>query len=153
MSKLLMLENFLEQDFYPNRSAFESHGFTIEQNDNIFLVTLPEGWDAVLSEAEKSSTLMDSKGNVRGTSKNKEGFGCYISLKPRFDVTYTYAEPQDPTSPVHVFVTDLLTGETIFEVGDCEKPSSDEFRQLVKKANEFLDSNYPGWSDECKYWD
>lgn len=149
----LMLEGLLEQDFYPNRIAFESLGFTVEdKGNNTFEVTLPEGWDFTSSKIENCINLIDSKGNARGISKSSEGFGCFISLKPRFDVTYTYAEPQDPTSSVHVFVADLLTEKTIFEVGDCEKPNSDEFRQLVKTANEFLDSTYPDWLDG-KYWD
>ena len=149
----------LPKEMYPSKAAFEDLGFTFTDTGDeiLYEATLPEGWKTV--ETPGSSilweNLVDDKGRVRGNYCYKGAFYDrygVMNLKSRYNSTYELTKPNDWDSPVNVVVKDA-DGTIIFHVGQCEKMYSDKYFYLLKKGEEFLNSNYPDWKDPTKYWD
>lgn len=149
----------LPKEMNPNQAAFEALGFTFNDigDDILCEATLPEGWKTV--ETPGSSilweNLVDDKGRVRGNYCYKgalyDRYG-HMSLNARFQLTYEHTNPDDWDSPVIVVVKDA-DGTVIFNAGQCDRAYSDAYKALMKKAKDFLKSNYPEWEDVTKYWD
>lgn len=151
--------NRLPRDMKPSRADFEALGFTFTDigDDVLFEATLPEGWST--QETPGSSilweNLIDDKGRVRGKYCYKGAFYDrygHMFLDCRYHIIDQYTDPNDWNSPINVVVTDA-DGSIIFNAGQCQKAYSKEYDELVAKAKEYLDSNYPEWKDVMKYWD
>ena len=41
----------------------------------------------------------------------------------------------------------------LYTAGQCKNAISLECDELMSKAEEYLNTNYPGWKDPTKYWD
>lgn len=140
----------------PCRETFEALGFTFEDVDDdvLYQATLPEGW-AVKSDGGYWSYLIDEKGRERGSYFYKGAFydrNGHMSLRQRFSVTSCNIDSDNWESPVKVLVKDI-DGTILFDAGQCKKSYTNEYYELVKKAEEYLKANYPDWEDASKYWD
>ena len=145
----------LPKDMRPSREAFEALGFKFEDigDDVLYQATLPEGW-TLESDGGYWTNLVDDKGRKRGNYFYKGAFydrNGHMALCQRFGISFQKIDPNNRESPINVYAVDC-DGTIIFEAGHC-KDTWSEYEELERQARGYLDSNYPGWEDETKYWD
>ncbi len=146
----------LPRDMRPNKEAFEAIGFKFEdiEDDVLYQATLPEGW-TLKSDGGYWTYLIDEKGRERGSYFYKGALydrNGHMNLTQRFHATYEHLDPDDWKSPIKIFVKDT-DGTILFEAGQCDEAYSDEYNELMSKATDYLNTNYPEWEDASKYWD
>lgn len=149
----------LPRDMRQSQAVFEALGFTFTDigDSVLFEATLPEGWSTkkVHDLSILREYLVDNKGRVRGYYYYNGSFydrHGNMRLSNRYNVTYQHTAYDNFDSPINVVVKDT-DGSIIFNAGQCKEPCSDEYDELVVKAKEYLNSNYPDWEDVTKYWD
>lgn len=146
----------LPKKMRPSKEAFENLGFTFQDIDDdvLYQATLPEGW-ILKSDGGYWTTLIDEKGRNRGSYFYKGAFydrSGHMSLSQRFQATYDSADPEHWKAPFTVSAKDA-DGTIIFTAGQCEDAFSQDCDDLMSKAEEYLNTNYPEWKDPTKYWD
>lgn len=146
----------LPKEMTPSKEAFEAFGFIFEDIDDdvLYKATLPDGWK-LDSEGGYWTYIIDDKGRKRGSSFYKGAFydrKGSMSLYPRFQVTCIATDPESRKGPFTVSVKDA-DDTILFTAGECDEAYSDECRELMNKAEDYLKSNYPAWKDPTKYWD
>ncbi len=143
----------------PNRETFEKIGFTFEKSNvkNKIKVFLPENW-TVKEENGTSRYFFDEKNRLRGEILNEyRSLYCHfkgeLCLRRRFNPSYKYKNKNDINSTVIVFIEDS-DENMICKIGECRNVyGSEKFNELMKKAREYLDRNYPDWENPVNYWD
>lgn len=145
----------LPKDMKPNKETFESLGFIFKDiNDDIFYqATLPKGWK-LKPNGFYYTIIIDEKNRKRVTffckSSSYDNRG-HMNLSKRFSTAYKHTDPENQKSPIKVFIEDA--DESIFfNVGQCKSEYSNEYEDLLSKATEYLDTNYPEWKNPTKYW-
>lgn len=146
----------LPRKMFPNKETFEALGFKFEDvhDDVLYQAALPEGW-TIEHDGGYWTDLFDEKGRRRGNYFYKGAFydrDGHMSLNRRFRIDYDHIDPDDYDTPVKVFVKDY-DDRIVFEAGQCEKAYGAEYDNLIYQAKNYLNTNYPGWEDETKYWD
>lgn len=146
----------LPKRMQPSKEAFEALGFTFEDIDDnvLYQATLPAGWE-LQSDGGYWTTLVDEKGRKRGSSFYKGAFydrSGHMYLSQRFRVTCVAADPEHYGAPFTVSAKDA-DDTILFTAGQCKNAFSLECDELMSKAEEYLNTNYPDWKDPTKYWD
>ena len=145
----------LPKDMRPSKEAFESLKFTFKDigDDVLYQATLPDGW-TLKSDGGYWTYLIDEKGRERGNYFYKGAFwdrSGHMNLHTRFRVCHEYIS-DDCDSPIKICAKDA-DGTVIFDAGQCKEYYADGYEDKMKKATEYLDTNYPDWNDPTKYWD
>lgn len=150
----------LPLNMHPNQETFESLGFDFfDAGDRVLInATLPEEWSTqrITGSNVLRENLIDDRGRIRGDYYYKRAYhdrDGHMKLCGRYRQIYQYTEPGNYSSPINVVAIDNVDGSVIFNAGQCEELYSKEYEELVTKAEEYLNSNYPGWKDVTKYWD
>lgn len=134
-----------------NIKPFQRLGFTFDSsNDETCKVKLPEGWHIVSNQT--SSIILDNKNRRRIFSRM--GFFSKkndVKLLTRYRVD-SKRIANDRFSPILVYVSDS-DGNMVKGIDLCGTYHSEDYNQLVKKAENYLDENFPNWRDPDKYWD
>lgn len=142
----------------PNIESFKKVGFTFEKSklkDKI-RVFLPENW-TIKEENGVLRYFYDEKNRLRGEVIHEYksvycNFKGEICLKRRFNPSYKYKNKNNVNSTVIVFIEDS-DGNMVFKIGECRNVyDCEKFTKLMKKAEEYLDRNYPNWKDPINYW-
>ena len=144
--------------FFPSKEDFESLGFIFHGiGDNVrSQVTLPEGWTVRSSELGipfffDFIDFIDEKGRLRAFGYRGAFFGLLgcgsMQLYPRF----TIAEKKKFFGPYTIYVKDF-DGTCIFEAGKTFLEFL-HYKKIYKKAEDYLNTNFPDWKDPTKYWD
>ena len=145
----------LPKDMSPSKEDFESLGFTFKDigDDVLYQATLPDGW--TLKSDGYWTYLIDEKGRERGSYFYKGAFwdrSGHMNLHTRFRVCEGHTNSDDCDSPIKIYAKDA-DGTVIFDAGQCKEYYADGYEDKIKKAVEYLDTNYPEWNDPTKYWD
>ena len=146
----------LPKEMYPSKESFEASGFTFQEEDDDVLLktTLPEGW-TIRARDDDWSDFFDQKGRMRGTCYYKDAvcsrFG-HMVLATRYRISHNYALPNDYSSPIVITVRDS-EGAVLFFAGKYQKDDRELYTRLKKVAEDWLNTQYPGWEDPSKYWD
>ncbi len=141
-------EVILPSFMIPNQEAFEKSGFIMEKlkfshgHANVYKSTLPKGWKLRKSKQEHFIYFIDEKGRKRGYFDSD-----HMRLVPKY-----FLDWYNPFYPVTVVVRDM-DNHIYLLAGECEERYTEEFNQIISKAVDWLNSNYPEWKDPTKYWD
>ena len=148
----------LPRDMKPSKDVFEALGFIFEDigDDIMYQATLPEGWKLDSTEGEHWTIIIDEKGRKRGCFFYKDAFynssrDGLMRLNQRFYITYDHIDRRNSNSPIIVCVKDSEE-KVLFNAGQCNEAYSDEYEELMNKATEYLEINYPEWQNPSKYW-
>lgn len=147
--------NMLPRDMQPSMDVYEALGFTFEDvgDDVLYQVSLPEGW-TLKSDGGYWTDLLDEKGRKRGSYFYKGAFwdrNGHMFLVTRYYITYEHIEKNNWQSPIKLYAMDR-GGAILFDAGQCDDFYTPEYKELERKAELFLDTNYPEWKDVSKYW-
>lgn len=145
----------MPRNMFPSKSSFEDLGFSFDSSSNgAYAVNLPNGW-STLSSSHNSSVILDDKNRKRGFSF----FGfCSVAKKDRVELLTRYnvaskrLAHNDRYSPLLVYIADS-DGKNIHDIGLCGTDNSEDYFQLVHKAENYLDESFPDWRNPNKYWD
>lgn len=149
----------LPKKMSPNKEAFINVGFTFEKctlKDKI-KVYLPENW-TIKEENGVLRYFYDQKNRLRGEILHEYkslycDFKGEICLRRRFHPSYIYKNKNYVNSVVIVFIEDT-DGKMVLKIGECRNVfDCKEFDELMTKAKEYLNRNYPDWKNPSSYWD
>lgn len=137
------------------KAAGGSVGQAVE-GDSIFVnVILPEGWSKRATDHSMWSDLIDEKGRKRAGIFYKAAFydrSAHISANRRFAIDDGYSH--EPKNEIKCSVSDQC-GEVVFSVSELVGENEKEYNvrdRVTEKIKQWLDANYPLWTDPTQYW-
>ena len=129
----------------------------VVKGDEIFqYAELPEGWRKNPTDHSMWSELLDEKGRKRAGIFYKAAFydrNAYLHCEHRYSYRNDY-DHEKANNEIVVLVTDC--GKTIHTTKALPLPERERYNVTdiaYAAANEWLNENFPNWTDAGAYWE
>lgn len=149
------------------KQQYEKMGIVIvdEYDDLFYNVELPEGWQIKATDHSMWNNLVDNKGRKRAQFFYKAAFydrDAFINFNTRFHVDVEHTAPYSSDYDVWAqsdYQGTIKDGEDVIFSTECvpvtgSYTEDDKVKDaLRKKLDEYMDENYPNYTDINAYWD
>lgn len=149
------------------KQQYEKMGIVIvdEYDDLFYNVELPEGWQIKATDHNMWNNLFDNKGRKRASFFYKAAFydrDAFINFNTRFHVDVEHTAPYSSDYDVWAqsdYQGTIKDGEDVIFSTECvpvtgSYTEDDKVKDaLRKKLDEYMDENYPNYTDINAYWD